>query len=83
MSESSDHIPWVNWYIPIIFLNVKQNLSYVWFLGPSTLGKLILNGIFLGVKQNLSYAWILRPYALGKLTRYEIFLSIKQNIGYA
>ena len=43
---------------PIIFLRVKENLSYVGLLEPHTLGKLILPIIFLSVKQNLSHAWL-------------------------
>ena len=46
---------------------VKQNLNYVWSLGPHALGKLIFQFILLSVKQNLSYAWSLGPHALGKL----------------
>ena len=34
----------------IVFLSVKQNLNYVWFLGPPVLSKLILPIIFLSVK---------------------------------
>ena len=41
--------------LPIIFLSIKQNLSYVRFLRPLALGKLILPIIFLSVKQNLGY----------------------------
>ena len=66
----------------IVFLSVKQNLNYVWFLGPPTLGKLILQIIFLSVKQNLSYVWFLGPPALGKLILPIIFLSVKQDLSY-
>ena len=51
----------------IISLSVKQNLKYIWFLRPSALGKLILNGNLLSIKQNLGHAWILGPRTLGKL----------------
>ena len=61
----------------IIFLSVKQNLSYVWFLEPPALGKLILSIIFLSVKQNFNYVWFLEPPALGKLILPIIFLSVK------
>ena len=59
--------------LPNIFLSVKQNLSYVWFLRPPVLGKLTLPTIFLSVKQNLSYVWYLRPSALDKLILSDIF----------
>ena len=41
-----------------LYLSVKQNLSYVWFLRPPALGKLTLKNIhslYLSVKQNLNY----------------------------
>ena len=83
MSGSSDHIPWVNLYNLIIFLSIKQNLSYAWLLGPPTLNKLILPDIYLNIKQNLGYAWLPGPLALGKLILSNIYLSIKQNLGHA
>ena len=55
-------------------LDIKQNLSYAWLLGPYALEKLILNDIFLSVKQNLSHAWLLGPHTLEKLTLYDIYL---------
>ena len=64
----------------ITFLSVKQNFSYVWFLGSPALGKLTLRIIFLSVKQNLSYVRFLGPLALGKLTLPIIFLTVKQNL---
>ena len=70
----------------IVFLSVKQNFSYVWFLGPPALGKLILPIVFLSVKQNLNYVWFLGPHALDKLTLkdiYSFYLSIKQNLSHA
>ena len=33
--------------LPIIYLNIKQNLGYTWLLEPYTLGKLIFLIIFL------------------------------------
>jgi len=33
-----------------IFLNVKQNLNYAWFLRSHALGKLILHDISLNIK---------------------------------
>ena len=50
--------------LPVIFLSIKQNLSYVGLLGPHTLGKLILPIIFLSVKQNLSHAWLFRSFVI-------------------
>ena len=46
---------------PIIYLNVKQNLSHVWFLEPHTLGKLT-PPIYLSIKQNIGHAWLLEPH---------------------
>ena len=59
----------------IVFLSVKQNFSYVWFLGPPALGKLILPIVFLSVKQNLNYVWFLGPFVLGKLILGDIYSS--------
>ena len=69
--------------LPIIYLNIKQNLGHTWLLEPYTLGKLIFSIIFLSVKQNLSHAWFLGPHTLGKLTLCDIFLSVKQNLSHA
>ena len=63
-----------------IFISVKQNLRYVWLLGPHVFGKLIHYDIFISVKQNLRHAWLFGPHALGKLTPYDIFISVKQNL---
>ena len=69
--------------LPIIFLSVKQNLNYVWFLGPPVLSKLTLKDIYsfyLSIKQNFSHVWLLKPHALGKLILsdiYSFFLSVK------
>ena len=60
----------------ITCLNIKQNLSYAWFLGPHTLGKLIFLVICLSIKQNLVHAWLLGSHTLGKLILI-ICLSIK------
>ena len=49
-------------------MDIKQNLSHVWLLGPHTLGKLILPIISLSVKQSLGNVGSLEPYTLGKLT---------------
>ena len=68
--------------IHVLFLSVKQKLSYVWFLGPPTLGKLILSIIFLSVKENLSYVWFIGLPTLGKLILPIILLSVKQNLSY-
>ena len=59
MSGSSDHIPLVKLTLRDIysfFLNVKQNLSCAWLLGPQTLGKLTLydNYLFLTKCQDRS-----------------------------
>ena len=61
--------------LPIIYLNIKQNLSHAWLLRPHVFGKLILDDIFLSVKQNLSYAWLLEPHVLNKLMLNDIFLN--------
>ena len=73
--------------LPIIYLNIKQNIGHTWLVGPYTLGKLIfsiifLHIMFLSIKQNLSYTWLFEPHALGKLILHSIFLSIKQNLSY-
>ena len=52
----------------ITCVNIKQNLGHVWFLGPHTLGKLILLIISLSVKQNLDNVGFIGPHALGNLT---------------
>ena len=67
----------------IVFLSVKQNHSYVWFLEPPTLGNLILSIIFLSVKQNFNYVWFLGPPILGKLILNGIYLSVKRNLDHA
>ena len=56
-------------------LNIKQNFSYAWLLGPYTLGKLIFYDIYLSIKQNFNYVWLLGPHALGKLILNNIFLN--------
>ena len=48
-------------------LSIKQNINYVWFLIPHTLGKLILNDTFLSIKQNIGHAWTLGPHILDTL----------------
>ena len=63
----------------ITCLNIKQNLSYAWFLGPHTLGKLILLNKYSSAKQNLGYAWFLGPLTLGKLALLSISLGVKQS----
>ena len=35
-----------------VFLSIKQNLSYIWFLGPLALSKLLLPIIYLSIKQS-------------------------------
>ena len=57
------------YYLP----SVKQNLSYVWLLGPHALGKLILLNIYLSIKQNLGHAWFLESHTLGKLISFNYF----------
>ena len=69
--------------LPIIYLNIKQNLGHTWLLRPYTLSKLIFSDIFLSVKQNLSYAWSLGSHVLDKLILNDVFLSVKENLSYA
>ena len=59
MPGSLDHIPWENWYLLIISLSIKQNISYAMFLGLHALGKLKVPNIYVSIEQNLSYAWLL------------------------
>ena len=57
----------------IIFLSVKYILSYVRFLEPSTLGKLIFHDIFQSIKQKHGHAYILGPHTLCKLICFNYF----------
>ena len=59
-------------------MNIKQNLSPAWLLGPLAWGKLITYGKFLSVKQNLSHAWLFGPLAWGKSIGYGNFANIRQ-----
>ena len=50
------HISFITFCVTLFtYLSIKQNLNYVWFLGPHTSGKLILRITLLSVKQNLSH----------------------------
>ena len=77
MLGSSDHIPWENWYSLIIIPSVKQNLSYAWFLRPSTLGKLTRCDTYLSIKQTLDHARLLGPHIVGTLAHSLKILSTK------
>ena len=60
--------------------SVKQSLSYVKFLGPSTSGKLILYDIFLSFEQKVGHAKILGPHTLCKLLYFNHFPKYQTEI---
>ena len=77
MRGSLDHISWKNSYLLIIVLRVKQNINYVWFLGPFALGKLTPCDTYLSIKQTLNHAQLLRPHIIGTLALSLKILSTK------